>query len=308
MKKLNNTYGRLEWLDVAKAITILLMIAGHSALPSFISNFIWVFHMPLFFIASGLTTNWGKHTFREFSIRKVRSLLLPFAFYSIIILSIQYFLGWNTPLEWLKNGWQGYALWFIPVLFLALIISKVIMAISCKSARIVVWLAMAILGGTLSYFEYILPWAISSVPFAVVLIILGSYTKSFVGLFSSPKWWILIGGFIITIAISHFWHLDMAWNIITPILPLTLGICAGTALIFTISEYIDRFYKRVSYILQSVGRETYLILAFSQIIILLINQYLSLNVVVKYLILVVFLILLKYLKNGFAKLINFKLL
>lgn len=54
---------RIEWIDVAKGIAILLMVAGHTTIPKSISNFIWAFHMPLFFIASGLCTKWGGVTY-----------------------------------------------------------------------------------------------------------------------------------------------------------------------------------------------------------------------------------------------------
>lgn len=49
---------RLIWLDIAKATVIILMVLGHTSIPNSLSNFIWAFHMPLFFIASGWTTNW----------------------------------------------------------------------------------------------------------------------------------------------------------------------------------------------------------------------------------------------------------
>ena len=50
---------RIQWLDIAKGLAIILMILGHTSIPKFAADFIWLFHMPLFFIASGYTTNWG---------------------------------------------------------------------------------------------------------------------------------------------------------------------------------------------------------------------------------------------------------
>ncbi|QJD09405.1 acyltransferase family protein [Flammeovirga sp. MY04] len=65
-------------MDVSKGIGILLMVLGHTSIPSALSKFIWAFHMPLFFIASGWTTNWQKTDFITFTKRKLRTLLLPF--------------------------------------------------------------------------------------------------------------------------------------------------------------------------------------------------------------------------------------
>lgn len=41
---------RLEWIDITKGFAIILMVFGHSSIPKSISNYIWSFHMPLFFI------------------------------------------------------------------------------------------------------------------------------------------------------------------------------------------------------------------------------------------------------------------
>ena len=44
---------RILWLDIAKAIAIFAMIEGHTApYGGALRNFIYSFHMPLFFIAS----------------------------------------------------------------------------------------------------------------------------------------------------------------------------------------------------------------------------------------------------------------
>jgi hypothetical protein len=60
--------------------------------------------------------------------------------------------------------------------------------------------------------------------------------------------------------------------------------------------------------LQKVGNETYLIVAFSQIIIILLNEYFSLNVVLKYAILLLTLVALKYIKDGVNKLAKVNIL
>ena len=47
---------RIAWVDVAKGIAILLVIIGHTVnFGSATRNFIFSFHMPLFFILSGYT-------------------------------------------------------------------------------------------------------------------------------------------------------------------------------------------------------------------------------------------------------------
>jgi len=65
---------RIVWIDIAKGIAIILMVIGHSTIPSWLSSFIWTFHMPLFFIASGWTTKKGMYSNSEFLKRKVKNL------------------------------------------------------------------------------------------------------------------------------------------------------------------------------------------------------------------------------------------
>lgn len=46
---------RIEWIDIAKGIGMLLVIMGHSVgFGSFLHNLIFAFHMPLFFCFRGL--------------------------------------------------------------------------------------------------------------------------------------------------------------------------------------------------------------------------------------------------------------
>lgn len=45
---------RINYFDIAKGLGILLMIIGHMPIKNeYLKNFIFCFHMPLFFIISG---------------------------------------------------------------------------------------------------------------------------------------------------------------------------------------------------------------------------------------------------------------
>lgn len=210
--------------------------------------------------------------------------------------------------EWLTKGWQGYALWFIPVLFIALLLSKIIMSAASNRVHLVFAIILMAVGASLKYVGIILPWTLASVPYATALIILGSKMKSIMPYIEYPRWWILALGFVVTCLISHFWRLDIAWNTITLVTLLTVGAVAGTLMMFTFSAYIVKYTKFSSRILQVVGKETYIILAFSQISIMLMNTYFPVNSIIKYCALIAILIIIKYLKDAINKLLNFKLL
>ena len=160
----------------------------------------------------------------------------------------------------------------------------------------------AAISGVLSFHKIQLPWTLSSIPLATFLIVAGTELKRFNSIIAESKLWHIMLLFIVTACISHFWRLDLCFNSVLPFLPLIAGAIAGTLMIFMLSSRIDKHFKNVSIILQKVGKETYLIVAFSQIIIMLLNEYFSLNAVLKYAILLLTLVALKYVKDGINKL------
>lgn len=72
---------RVPELDILKGITIALVVIGHTRVPG--NSFIYLFHMAVFFIASGVFYS-GRasrtvQTAWHFTVKKIRALWLPFA-------------------------------------------------------------------------------------------------------------------------------------------------------------------------------------------------------------------------------------
>ena len=56
---------RILWADYAKFVAIYLVVLGHADLPFGDSrNFIYLFHLPLFFLISGYFDNSLKYNFK----------------------------------------------------------------------------------------------------------------------------------------------------------------------------------------------------------------------------------------------------
>ncbi len=74
-------------ISICKGIAIILMVAGHAEPPTLISNFIYIFHMPLFFITAGYFFS-RKHLDApwEFCARRFKSLYVPFLKWSVLFL------------------------------------------------------------------------------------------------------------------------------------------------------------------------------------------------------------------------------
>ena len=89
----------------------------------------------------------------------------------------------------------------------------------------------------------------------------------------------------------------MAWNNILPVIPLTIGAVAGTVMLFSLSSFVIKYLQKVSKVFQYIGKETFVIVAFSQVIIILCNSYFTCGSMIKYVILFISLWLIIFVKN-----------
>lgn len=64
-----------SWLDSAKGFGIILVVLGHASLVMPLNRTLYAFHMPLFFIISGLL--FKEHPLRDTATRKARRLWSP---------------------------------------------------------------------------------------------------------------------------------------------------------------------------------------------------------------------------------------
>lgn len=127
---------RAVFLDMARGIAIFLVVMGHRG---FITNHTntWLssFHLPLFFIASGLLLELKSERESKliaFIIRKIKSLLVPYFAFSFIAMGLDFYFvpfGKENLIPDFKTHlietftFQGYSvMWFLPVTFLAEII------------------------------------------------------------------------------------------------------------------------------------------------------------------------------------------
>lgn len=142
------TVRRLEYMDIAKGIGILLMIIGHASggykYSEPFSIYIHSFHMPIFFLISGyLYQNHKDKTMMFIVKKKAMSLMIPYVFFGlgtyVLWLGMQlpeYFKGTQgsgllSPLKhllWINS--TGLAIsgefWFLSALFIATILFEIV--------------------------------------------------------------------------------------------------------------------------------------------------------------------------------------
>lgn len=90
-----NSGGRLEWIDVLKCLGMLLVVVGHAShggTPDTYRYYIYSFHMPLFFIISGMTfyLQCQKRSFDFVSLvkNKAKGLVWPYFVLSFLTVPI----------------------------------------------------------------------------------------------------------------------------------------------------------------------------------------------------------------------------
>lgn len=135
---------RFDFIDVAKGIGILAIIAGHLGRPE-INRVVFTFHVPLFFVIGGYFLN-TEEAFFPFVKKKAKRLLLPY-FYTCAALLIASLLtgalagerdfggkildflivalyGAGTPLSVFPQVGSIGAVWFLPALFWGLVLAR----------------------------------------------------------------------------------------------------------------------------------------------------------------------------------------
>jgi fucose 4-O-acetylase-like acetyltransferase len=76
---------RLDWLDAAKGLGMLLVMLGHTDIPTQLKTYIYTFHMPLFFFLSGYLFTLKKFpNLKVFLSKRTKSLILPYLCFSLI--------------------------------------------------------------------------------------------------------------------------------------------------------------------------------------------------------------------------------
>ena len=294
---------RIEEIDVAKGICILLMVMGHSGIPHIMSCFIYAFHMPFFFFISGLTTNVFK-PWRVFIQGKMKRLLVPFVFYYIIHLPLYAYIQGTNITDQFAKEWntaiQG-ALWFIPVLFFAQVINRAVPKNCWVTWSSVVFLAS--ISSLLVYFGVDLRWNLTVLGMATSFLVLGGIVnleraKKIIRRFNEIVLFAgVIVSFLIVLFISTRYQLSMYYSEIEPLPILYLGALVGIMMILMISCLIKQKSDFLARFFIYTGVNSFVFIGLSQPFLKIENLYFHDYVVLKYALLFFVLYTLVYIKN-----------
>lgn len=150
---MKQTINRLSELDILRGIAIFLVVFGHITHIAELRNYIWGFHIPIFFFISGLLFKPDKYnSFNDFLRNKIRNLVIPYIIFYLVtlcyyILIESHVRGGVSSLKLLLGMFYGSyynnfmyfngALWFLPCLFSMEIVGYTLKFINKKYLRII---------------------------------------------------------------------------------------------------------------------------------------------------------------------------
>lgn len=133
---------RIGSIDVVKGITIFLVIMGHAAGnldKPFYRLALYAFHMPLFFLVSGMVLRpakeYSRSSWKKFLSKNILALMVPYFIWGAIYSQFSYRnLGWILYGSWQGLGKAGTltSLWFLPCLFLARVMMELLFQLFSK--------------------------------------------------------------------------------------------------------------------------------------------------------------------------------
>lgn len=192
---------RFDYIDLAKALGMFTIMWGHIAMGISVT-FVYSFHIPLFFLMSGMVFVKDKYSnVGSFVRRRVQTLIIPYLIYSFITWGIWAAFSYAThahvnsywaPLlqTFIAQGSEGYLvhnvpLWFVPCLFVIELVYYWIAKLP-DVWNVVVCLLLAAAGYVLvnycNFFDFTtLPWSIEVAMMALIFYSIGNLFVKHIG-------------------------------------------------------------------------------------------------------------------------------
>ena len=291
----------IEYMDIAKAIGIILMVIGHSGSP--LSRIIYLFHMPLFFFISGYFYK-EHYTYNiiELIKKRIKTLYIPFVKYQLVFLFLHnifyninvYSNKFNTSArlytvsDFIKNFINaitfgvteelGSAFWFLVSLFtvniLFAIIRFIVINIFKEKGEYVCAIVIGVcfvLGSKISLPRYI------DTSLVALLIFYVGYLYNRYEEKISMNIYIASTSLIILIINSNIGEVSMGYNSYTSLSFFIVSFISGIYLTIYISKSIVKLNANLK-LLKYIGENTLIIvgihfIAFKLISIIKINIY-----------------------------------
>ena len=210
---------RLDYVDVCKWLGISLVIFGHMKMPGEVLQWIYAFHMPLFFVLSGYTYR-AQRIDKEFLMKKIKTIYVPFLLFALIFcrgeMSSWAYIAYGSR-NALDMAGTYTVLWFLPCFFAAVLVFSSLMNIGNRSkhkvwilaAGVAVMLAGAkacemLKGGQPMIAKYGYPLNFDMALVGAVFMVAGYYFRQMIDWINTQRQWLLIVTVVALFAVTGF--------------------------------------------------------------------------------------------------------
>lgn len=268
---------RIVWIDVAKTITIIAMVIGHS-LPygSTGRNFIFSFHMPLFFILTGYTLrsaeSWS--SLRKIVQKDCLRLLLPGVLTQSVNCLLRIIIGggiisqeltfllrqlfWASAVDYQGQPALG-ALWFLVVMFWAKLYYQIVRLLFPSKYNFMIYLLAAAFAKMVSSHIW-LPQSFDLVPVAALFLLVGAALRKCEKCWETYEIPLSVCCFVFWIfQLQRGIYIEIGTRSYPEFILCILEAVCGSICIFTLSKAFEE-EKRYTSLLQKIGQHTLLIL------------------------------------------------
>jgi polysaccharide biosynthesis protein PslL len=286
---------RIEYLDIAKGIGILLVVLGHNdfeVISPFIQRTIYSFHMPLFFFLSGYFIN-ASIPFLDFFRKRFNALMKPYFFtlFLIYFTSVSFEkMGFNTAITRIVKSLYGSGyyldwvqLWFLPHLFVVSLYAFLfIRLVSSKMPnRWITWgILLATLATAMPLLSTFYPFPLSilgkdyelfGLPFSLDLVlvtgfffILGNEVRQVTSekTFDNGFFLAATGAIVLLLNILFPYEIDFNIRLYESFLVNTIEAVLGILFILALSRQIELRTERLAAFFKYLGSISLIILLF----------------------------------------------
>mgnify|MGYP001099548321 FL=1 len=283
---MENKKERLTYLDVAKGIGILLVVIGHvyafnrQIVDRFFVIWLYSFHMPLFFIISGMLIAYkDEKDIWKFVKKRIKGILIPYVFFSIfsiIVFAIVNDFNREVFVQNVKATICGVGidtLWFLPALFFGEVIFFVLRNLLKNKYVICIISAIIYTLGNFMMKDYgLICLFLGRICIAVGFIMIGNYTMNLIRKRNMPLYGLIVIAILSVILSKINGLVDLNNLVFNNHILYLINSLIGTYLILEISKLID--IDEIMY----WGRNTLIVMATHlNIIYILFNKILGIH-------------------------------
>lgn len=264
---------RLDYIDIAKGLAIILVVYSHSVYPDPIS-YTYAFYVPVFFFCAGFTSSKKNLSLKDNFIRNAIKLLKPYLFFNIILIlffhsfSLRTFLGVFYsryslyPLDTNSNICNlfiagNYPLWFLTSMIVSYLLYYLIIYSPHQFQYYIISLFL-IATAIMEFLPILLPWSIDTAFLTAIIMYAGTlfhqnFPDSFNNKAPKPIVFLAIIVYLLLLPLCH--NINLSVRMYGSSLAVyLLAAITGSILLIALSRFLQSLF--VGKALQQIGQHS----------------------------------------------------